>query len=96
MSDSASNLLNVSGRLPHDRRNMLSVIDSYLSLSDREKLSFSLSSRLQSFMGQYGGVTPDILSALRPYLTDEGIATERMPEEEIGKVIRLIRSKLMP
>jgi len=96
MSDSASNLLNVNGRLPHDRRNMLSVIDSYLSLSSGEKLSFSLSSRLQSFMGQYGGVTPDILSALRPYLTDEGIDTERMPEEEIEKVVRLIRSKLMP
>jgi len=75
---------------------MLSVIDSYLSLSDREKLSFSLSSRLQSFMGQYGGVTQDILSALSPHLTDEGIDTERMPEEEIEKVIRLIRSKLMP
>ena len=96
MSDSASNLLSVNGRLPHERNRMLSLIDDYLSLSRRGKLSFSLSSRLQSFMGQYGGVTPDILSALRPYLTDEGIDTERMPEEEIEKVIRLIRSKLMP
>ena len=96
MSDSASNLLSVNGRLPQERKKMLSLIDDYLSLSYREKLSFSLSSRLQSFMGQYGGITPDILSALSPYLTDEGIDTERIQEEEIEKAIRLIRSKLMP
>jgi hypothetical protein len=96
MSDSASNLLSVNGRLPDDRKAMLSRIDDYLSLAPREKLTFSLSSRLQSFMGQYGGATPDIMSALSPYLTDEGIDTKRFPEREMERTIRLIRSKLMP
>ena len=96
MSDSASNLLNVNGRLPENRKAMLSVIDAYLSLSGKEKLSFSLSSRLQSFVGQYGGITPDILSALSPYLTNGGIDTERIPERDMERIIRLIRSKLMP
>jgi hypothetical protein len=96
MSDSASNLLSVNGRLPDDRKAMLSRIDDYLSLAPRGKLAFSLSSRLQSFIGQYGGVTPDIMSALSPYLTDGRIDTERFPEGEMERAIRLIRSKLMP
>jgi hypothetical protein len=96
VSDSASNLLDVSGRLPEDRAKMLKVIDDYLALSPKGKLAFSLSSRLRSFIGQYGGLTQDIVAALQPYTQGSQINVSGASEEEIQRIIRLIRSKLMP
>ncbi|MCX8110672.1 MAG: radical SAM protein [Syntrophorhabdaceae bacterium] len=96
VSDSASNLLDVNGRLPEDKKKMLSVIDSYLSLTPREKLEFSLSSRLQSFVGQYGGITHDIYSSLASYIHGGQINLSAMSDEIIKETTRLIRSKLMP
>lgn len=96
VSDSASNLLDVGGKLPHDRPQMLQATDDYLGLSAREKLIFSLSSRLQSFVGQYGGVSEDIVEAVKPYLKDSAIDTTKASNEELQWIIRLIRSKLMP
>ncbi len=96
VSDSASNLLDVNGRLPEDRKKMLSVIDAYLYLKPRERLEFSLSSRLQSFIGQYGGITHDIYNALAPYLKGGEIDFSAIPDEKINGIIRLIRSRLMP
>ncbi|MDD5244746.1 MAG: radical SAM protein, partial [Syntrophorhabdaceae bacterium] len=96
VSDSASNLLDVSGSLPADRDKMLKVIDEYLALSPKGKLAFSLSSRLRSFMGQYGGLTQDIVAALQPYIQGDQINVSTASEEEIQTIIRLIRSKLMP
>ncbi len=96
VSDSASNLLDVSGRLPGDRSRMLEVIDEYLSLSPREKLTFSLASRLQSFVGQYGGLTQEIMRAVMPFVTGDRIDTGKASDDEIGSAIRLIRSRLMP
>ncbi len=96
VSDSASNLLDVNGRLPKDRKEMLSVIDAYLSLKPRERLEFSLSSRLQSFIGQYGGITHDIYNALVPYLKGGQIDFSAIPDEKINEITRLIRSRLMP
>jgi hypothetical protein len=96
VSDSASNLLDVNGRLPEDRDRMLSVIDEFLELSPREKLAFSLESRLRSFYGQYGGLTEDILTAAAPYLTNGRIDISHGSDEQIEATIRLIRSKLMP
>lgn len=96
VSDSASNLLDIHGRLPNDRQNMLATIDSYLDLTMREKLVFSLSSRIRSFIGQYGGITQDIYSALSPYLKDRTVAMHNMPDEALKSTIALIRSKLMP
>ncbi len=96
VSDSASNLLDVSGRLPGDRSKMLSVIDQYLGLSPRGKLEFSLSSRLQSFVGQYGGVTQEILRTIMPFIDGDRIDLGRASYTEANKVIQLIRSKLMP
>jgi radical SAM superfamily enzyme YgiQ (UPF0313 family) len=96
VSDSASNLLDVSGRLPEDRAKMLKVIDEYLALSPKGKLAFSLSSRLRSFIGQYGGLTQDIVSAIKPYVQGSQVNVSRASEEEIRTIIRLIRSKLMP
>lgn len=96
VSDSASNLLNINGRLPHDRPAMLKRIDEYLSLSSREKRLFSVNSRLQSFMGQYGGLTEDILDALRPFINRGRLEFSRAPDVEIEGITALIRSKLMP
>jgi hypothetical protein len=96
VSDSASNLLDVSGRLPKDRAKMLKVIDEYLALSPKGKLAFSLSSRLRSFMGQYGGLTQDIVAVLQPYIKGDQINVSTASEEEIQRIIKLIRSKLMP
>lgn len=96
VSDSASNLLDVSGHLPEDRGRMLAVIDDYLSLSPREKLEFSLISRLQSFAGQYGGITNDIAEPLLPYIHSDRIETSSMPDSLLHHTIRLIRSRLMP
>ena len=96
VSDSASNLLDVSGRLPGDRPRMLEVIDEYLALSPREKLTFSLASRLQSFVGQYGGLTQEIMHAVMPFVAGDRIDANRASDDEIEGVIRLIRSRLMP
>ena len=96
VSDSASNLLDVNGRLPEDRDRMLSVIDEFLELVPREKLSFSLESRLRSFYGQYGRLTDDIMAAVSPYLANGRINISQGSDGQIEATIRLIRSKLMP
>jgi hypothetical protein len=96
LSDSASNLLSVNGRLPEDRPAMLEEIDRYLALSDREKRVFSLHSRLQSFQGQYGGLTPDTAQALAPYVSHGRLDASRMPDASVVEITQLIRAKLMP
>ncbi len=96
VSDSASNLLAVNGTLPHDRERMLAVVNGYLQLSHREKLAFSLESRLRSFVGQYGGMSHDILNVVATWLTNLGIDISGAPDHEVMKAIKLIRSKLMP
>jgi len=95
-SDSASNLLAVNGKLPDERDVMLETIDSYLELSPREKLLFSLKSRLESFNGQYGGLTGDLYEAIIPMVHEGRIDGKGIPDVEIEKAIKLIRGKLMP
>jgi hypothetical protein len=84
VSDSATNLLNINGRLPHDRGRMLQIIDSYLALSEREKIEFSLRSRIESFMGQYGGLSDDIYSMLEPYIRSGMLYIENADDEDIN------------
>jgi len=96
LSDSASNLLSVNGRLPEDRNQMLSEIDSFLELPAREKLIFSAQSRLQSFMGQYGSLSGDIYQAIAPYIPNGTLNLKEMPDDDLKSLITLIRSKLMP
>lgn len=96
LSDSASNLLDVNGDLPDDRKRMLGVIDFYLSMGPREKLEYSLRSRLGSFMGQYGNPTADIIEALRPMLRGSSLDFSRVSDEDIFDATVLIRGKLMP
>jgi hypothetical protein len=96
VSDSAANLLEINGTLPHDRERMLAVIDSYLTLNSREKLEFSLHSRLNSFIGQYGGLSRDIYEKLSPFLNQNSLNISSASDNEIQSIIRLIRGKLMP
>ncbi len=96
LSDSASNLLNLFGKLPDDREAMLKTIDGYLALSGREKLEFSLESRLRSFVGQYGMVTEDIVEKVSPFILDGGIRYSDASETQLRESISLVRSKLMP
>jgi radical SAM superfamily enzyme YgiQ (UPF0313 family) len=96
VSDSASNLLNINGRLPRDRSAMLHEINRFLSLSPSDQRLFSLESRLRSFVGQYGGLSEDISQALRPYMTDSSLDLTQIQDTEIEALTRLVRSKLMP
>jgi len=96
LSDSASNLLSINGRLPEDRSAMLGEIDQYLALSDRDKLLFSADSRLRSFVGQYGDLSEDISGAISPYLRRDRLDFSSASDSEIEGIIRLIRAKLMP
>ncbi|MDR2861298.1 MAG: radical SAM protein [Syntrophobacterales bacterium] len=95
-SDSASNLLTVNGRLPHNKEAMYRLIDRYLDLTPRGKLEFSLMARLTSFHGQYGGLTQEILTALQPFILDEHLNLAIASDHELIRLIRLIRSRLMP
>ena len=96
VSDSASNLLCVNGNLPSDRSSMLSAVDSYLELSSREKLEFSLRSRLSSFVGQYGGLPNDVLQVLSPMISDGRVDPAVASEQQLRDAISLLRDKLMP
>ena len=96
VSDSAANLLNINGKLPYERDNMLFEIDSYLELSKRQKLEFSLRSRLNSFTGQYGGLTEDIYSMLSPYMKNDKLDISKANDKSLSQIISLICGKLMP
>lgn len=96
VSDSATNLLEINGRLPRDRKVMLEEIDSYLAMDSREKLEFSLQSRLQSFMGQYGGLSQDIYDSINPFISSGTLDMSGMSDSLITSITRLIRGKLMP
>ncbi|OPY88177.1 MAG: coproporphyrinogen III oxidase [Syntrophus sp. PtaU1.Bin208] len=96
LSDSASNLLDLHGKLPDDRNRLLKIIDDYLDLSERDKRVFSFHSRLQSFLGQYGGLPEDLYEILNPYLRGESIDMGRCPDKVLENLIRTIRSRLMP
>jgi radical SAM superfamily enzyme YgiQ (UPF0313 family) len=96
LSDSASNLLSIYGTLPRDRGRMLGEIDGYLSLGRREKLEYSVTARLQSFIDQYGEPTDDILSALGPCIENNKLDFSALQDSSLEELIRLIRMKLMP
>lgn len=96
ISDSATNLLDINGRLPRDRKFMLEMIDSYLSMDSREKIEFSLRSRIQSFMGQYGGLSDDIYESLSPFVRHGHLDLSGIPDSDISAVTKKIRGKLMP
>ncbi len=96
LSDSASNLLSIYGKLPGDRERMLAEIDDYLSLDPREKLEYSVRARLDSFMGQYGEPSEDVISVLMPYIHENKLELKNADNQVLKEIISLIRMKLMP
>jgi len=60
-SDQMSNLLfEVEGKLPGDKEKILEAIKQYKNKSFMEKLKFRLEHRLQSYLGVYGGLAPEL------------------------------------
>lgn len=96
VSDSATNLLEVNGRLPRDRKSMLEQIDAYLSLGSREKLEFSLNSRIQSFMGQYGGLSENIYGMIQKGISNGVLDASAFSDDELVSITRTVRGRLMP
>jgi biotin synthase-like enzyme len=93
VSDSAVNLLCINGNLPEDKQLMLNEIDNYLAKTVREKLLYSFSSRLDSFMGQYGEMPEDLAAELGSLLPKKLTDAD---DESLKKAALLLRSRLMP
>jgi hypothetical protein len=96
LSDSATNLLQIHGRLPEDREHMLAAIDDYLSMKPRQRLEFSLRSRLASFAGQYGGLSQEVADAIRPVLRNDSLDLSRAFDSELKSMTAFVKSRLMP
>jgi len=60
-SDQMSNLLfELEGQLPEDKEKILKVVEKYRAKLPMEKLEFRLKHRLQSYLGVYGGLDPQL------------------------------------
>lgn len=94
-SDSAANLLtDILGKLPGDKEKILRIINNYLSLNPEEKLSFSLSKRLEAYNSQYGELSPIIERKLEKlYKLSQ---KNKFYYEKMEKIIKYIRSQLIP
>lgn len=93
-SDSATNLLPLHGRLPHEKDQLLSIIDEYKSKDYTERLEYRLRARLESFVGQYGRLTDDIEELLQPLIKGKRLVIDNTEYAE--NVITAIYNKLMP
>lgn len=96
LSDSATNLLQVNGRLPGDRQRMLSVIEEYFSMEPRQRIEYSLRSRLSSFAGQYGGLSDEVINAIKPVIKDNSLDLGRAGDKELKQMTAFVKSRLMP
>ena len=96
LSDSATNLLQVYGRLPQERGDMLAVVDEYLSMPPRQRKEYSLQSRLAHFSGQYGGLSDEVIKVISPVIRDNSLDFSRASDEEIQSMTAFVKSRLMP
>jgi radical SAM superfamily enzyme YgiQ (UPF0313 family) len=96
LSDSATNLLPLYGCLSQEKESMLAVIDKYLSLDRRRRLEISFMARLESFYGQYGTLSPEIIGAIGSVIKGSSIDFENTSDEDIIKMTAFIKSRLMP
>jgi len=93
-SDSATNLLPLNGKLPQEKDALLTVISKYKSNDYTQRLQYRLQSRLESFVGQYGRLTPDIEKLLKPLI--KGSTIDMGNTAYVESVIEAIYNKLMP
>lgn len=93
-SDSATNLLPLNGKLPQDKSALLSIISDYKSKDYIQRLQYRLQSRLESFVGQYGRLTPDIEKLIHPLV--KGSKTDMGNTAYVETVVEAIYNKLMP
>jgi len=93
-SDSATNLLPLNGRFPQQKNALLTLISEYKSKDNTQRLQYRLQSRLESFIGQYGRLTPDIEKLLKPLI--KGSTIDMGNTAYVETVIEAIYNKLMP
>jgi len=93
-SDSATNLLPLNGRFPQQKNALLTLISEYKSKDNTQRLQYRLQSRLESFVGQYGRLTPDIEKLLKPLI--KGSTIDMGNTAYVESVIEAIYNKLMP
>ena len=93
-SDSATNLLPLNGRFPQQKNALLTLISEYKSKDNTQRLQYRLQSRLESFIGQYGRLTPDIEKLIQPLI--KGNTIDMGNTAYVETVIEAIYNKLMP
>ena len=93
-SDSATNLLPLNGRFPQQKNALLTLISEYKSKDNTQRLQYRLQSRLESFIGQYGRLTPDIEKLIQPLI--KGNTIDMGNTAYVESVIEAIYNKLMP
>ena len=93
-SDSATNLLPLNGRFPQQKNALLTLISEYKSKDNTQRLQYRLQSRLESFIGQYGRLTPDIEKLIQPLI--KGNTIDMGNTAYVETVLEAIYNKLMP
>jgi len=93
-SDSATNLLPLNGKLPQEKDALLTVISEYKAKDYTQRLQYRLQSRLESFIGQYGRLTPDIEKLIQPLI--KGSTIDMGNTAYVETVVEAIYNKLMP
>lgn len=96
LSDSATNLLQINGRLPDERQQMLAQIDDYLCMEPRQRIEYSLRARLSSFAGQYGGLSTEALEAIEPVVKNGTLDLSCASDKELKDMTAFVKSRLMP
>ena len=93
-SDSATNLLPLNGRFPQQKNALLTLISEYKSKDNTQRLQYRLQSRLESFIGQYGRLTPDIEKLIQPLI--KGNTIDMGNTAYVETVLEAIYNNLMP
>ncbi|MFP3981807.1 MAG: hypothetical protein ACLFUY_10455, partial [Desulfobacterales bacterium] len=66
------------------------------SMEPRQRIEYSLRSRLSAFAGQYGGLSDEVLSVIAPVLKDGSLDLGQAPDEELKQMTAFVKSRLMP
>ncbi|MCF8029093.1 MAG: hypothetical protein K9K81_12070 [Desulfobacteraceae bacterium] len=66
------------------------------SMEPRQRIEYSLRSRLSAFSGQYGGLSEEVLRAIAPILRDGSLDPGQTTDEELKQMTAFVKSRLMP